>query len=292
MKKDNEMLEPLFEAGNIGEVVLLTHDGLCHTDDVFTGALLELTLNSLGKTVKFVRTRDLPENLADTIVFDVGGGSLDHHSPLPEVIDRGRPLSSLGKTWRFYKKEFIDILNIDEIGWNEVDKNFIFGIDSTDNTGIMNSLSFLLNCKRGDLDEVYRASGSKFGEAADQAFLDLVETARRDCWPTILNSLRRAKKQREIFKSLPIIDLGGKRFRFSSTGWVDSRGLPPSEMADGFIWPNEEKEGQWKIRPYGWYLRNDVNFPELIFVHSGRWVGEIKGDISLFTKLFPEEKAE
>lgn len=290
MKKDNEMLEPLFEEGNVNEVILLTHDGLCHTDDVFTGALLSTLIESLGKKVRFVRTRNFPEDLADTIVFDVGGGSLDHHSPLPEVVEGGRPLSSLGKAWRFYKQEIMSILRIDEIGWKEIDKAFIAGIDATDNSGVMNPLSFLLNCERGDLLEKYTVSGSTLSESSDQSYLDLVETASRDCWTPILNSARRARDQREKFKALSTIELGGKKFKLSATGWVDSRGLPTEDLLDGFIW--SEKPGQWKIRPCGWLLRDDIQFPELIFVHRGRWVGEIKGDISLLTKLFPEEKAE
>ena len=57
---------------------LFTHNGLFHADDVFAAAMLSL----LSDDVNIVRggDDDVPEDKENWIIFDIGGGELDHHT--------------------------------------------------------------------------------------------------------------------------------------------------------------------------------------------------------------------
>ena len=57
---------------------IYTHNGLFHADDVFAAAMLSLITEDINIV------RDGEENIPegdDWIVFDIGGGHLDHHTP-------------------------------------------------------------------------------------------------------------------------------------------------------------------------------------------------------------------
>ena len=57
---------------------IYTHNGLFHADDVFATAMLSLIAEDI--TVKRGGEEDIPKG-DDWIVFDIGGGRLDHHTP-------------------------------------------------------------------------------------------------------------------------------------------------------------------------------------------------------------------
>ena len=58
---------------------LYTHDGLFHADDVFATALLSLMAEEIHVTRG--SDLDLPADDGSWIIFDIGGGELDHHTP-------------------------------------------------------------------------------------------------------------------------------------------------------------------------------------------------------------------
>lgn len=106
---------------------IVTHDGVFHADDVFSGALCRL----IWPGAAIVRTRkpDLISNAE--LAFDVGGGAYDHHQPGGNgVRPNGVPYASFGLLWCAY-------------GWSvcgdnheiavEVDRGLVQAIDAHDN---------------------------------------------------------------------------------------------------------------------------------------------------------------
>lgn len=118
---------------------LYTHDGIFHADDVFAAALLSL----INENIKVTRGPDteVPEG-NDWIVFDIGGGELDHHLPENKEAngfhpDTEIPYASCGLVWKKYYKEVLKSQNCPEnyydIVYRRLEKSLIIGIDAADN---------------------------------------------------------------------------------------------------------------------------------------------------------------
>ncbi len=119
---------------------LYTHDGLFHADDVFASALLSL----MAEDVHIVRGSDLeiPEEKDKWIIFDIGGGELDHHTPENKENNgvhpgTGIPYASCGLIWKKYYREILEAQNCPEryteIVFSRLDTSLIQGIDAEDN---------------------------------------------------------------------------------------------------------------------------------------------------------------
>ncbi len=119
---------------------LYTHDGLFHADDVFASALLSL----MAEDVHIVRGNDLeiPEDTDKWIIFDIGGGELDHHTPENKENNgvhpgTGIPYASCGLIWKKYYREILEAQNCPEryieIVFSRLDTSLIQGIDAEDN---------------------------------------------------------------------------------------------------------------------------------------------------------------
>ena len=118
-------------------MILATHDGVFHPDDVFAYAILKL---ALGNDHILKRTRNISIlNQAD-ISWDVGGGKYDHHftNGKPYRDNSDIPYSSAGLIWRDYGIQVIKILvpNLEpyyDSIWENLDKNLFKIIDILDN---------------------------------------------------------------------------------------------------------------------------------------------------------------
>ncbi len=119
---------------------LYTHDGLFHADDVFASALLSL----MADDVHIIRGSDLeiPEDTDKWIIFDIGGGELDHHTPENKENNgvhpgTGIPYASCGLIWKKYYREILEAQNCPEryteIVFSRLDTSLIQGIDAEDN---------------------------------------------------------------------------------------------------------------------------------------------------------------
>lgn len=119
---------------------LYTHDGLFHADDVFATALLSL----MAKDIKVTRGPDteIPKDTSDWIVFDIGGGELDHHSPENKEANGTHPNSSIpyaacGLVWKKYYSEILEAQDCPEEYYEKVytrlENSLIMGIDAFDN---------------------------------------------------------------------------------------------------------------------------------------------------------------
>ena len=113
-------------------MIIATHNGKFHADDVFGVALL----TQLFPGSEIVRTRD-PEVLAQAdIVLDVGGTydvaarRFDHHQLTSGARPSGILFSAFGLLWQHYGLEYCAG---DERVWGKIDRRLVTAIDAVDN---------------------------------------------------------------------------------------------------------------------------------------------------------------
>lgn len=113
-------------------MIIATHDGKFHADDVFGVALL----TSLHPDAEVVRTRD-PERLAQAdVVLDVGGIydvrtlRFDHHQKSSGARPSGILYSAFGLLWQHYGLEYC---GGDERVHGKIDRRLVTAIDAVDN---------------------------------------------------------------------------------------------------------------------------------------------------------------
>ncbi len=119
---------------------LYTHDGQFHADEVFATAMFSL----MAEEINVVRggDADIPENRDEWIVYDIGGGELDHHTPENKEANGTHPgtdipYAACGLVWRKYGPEILEALDCDENCVERVmtrlERTLILGIDAKDN---------------------------------------------------------------------------------------------------------------------------------------------------------------
>lgn len=119
---------------------LYTHNGLFHADDVFATALLSL----MCETYEVVRggEENLPADSSDWIIFDIGGGELDHHTPECREANGTHPNTNVpyaacGLVWKKYHREILEAENCprEYIGtvYSRIENSLVLGIDASDN---------------------------------------------------------------------------------------------------------------------------------------------------------------
>ena len=97
----------------MSEVNIVTHNGICHSDETLAVAVLMLYFNKKGiEEIKVIRTREITEVPEDSIVVDVFGGELDHHQMAPVYEGRQRA--------RFHRKSM-------EVGQSRICRGVQFG---------------------------------------------------------------------------------------------------------------------------------------------------------------------
>lgn len=113
-------------------MIIATHNGKFHADDVFGVALL----TQLFPDSEVVRSRD-PEVLGRAdIVLDVGGTydvaarRFDHHQLTSGARPSGILFSAFGLLWQHYGLEYCDG---DERVWGKIDRRLVTAIDAVDN---------------------------------------------------------------------------------------------------------------------------------------------------------------
>ena len=150
---------------------LYTHDGLFHADDVFATALLSF----MAEEINVVRGGDLdiPEDKDKWIIFDIGGGELDHHTPQNKENNgtypgTDIPYAACGLVWKKYYKNILTELDCPERYMESVfqrlDTSLIQGIDAEDNaySAINEILSIIPNIPDNQKQQISFASKTSF----------------------------------------------------------------------------------------------------------------------------------
>ncbi len=150
---------------------LYTHDGIFHADDVFATALLSMMADDIAVT----RGPDtnLPEDKSNWIIYDVGGGELDHHSPENKINngthpDTDIPYAACGLVWKKYYREILEAQSCPEeyydLVYTRLESSLILGIDAADNgyNPIMSTLDQIPNISEDDRKELLYESNIAF----------------------------------------------------------------------------------------------------------------------------------
>lgn len=122
-------------------IQVVTHDGIFHCDDVFATAILQLTFaNVVVKRGRIKPDEHWNDNI--DVIFDVGGKYdgdrfFDHHQgDLAARPVSGVPYSSAGLIWKHFGYWTLRTMNVPEKFieriWEEIDKDYIQGIDAVD----------------------------------------------------------------------------------------------------------------------------------------------------------------
>lgn len=115
-------------------ILVATHDGPFHADDVFAVATIKIWAEQNGKRIKVIRTRDKEKLAKADFVVDVGGeydperNRFDHHQNGAPVRDNGIPYAAVGLVWKHYGEK---ICGNKEVA-DRVEKSLILSIDAKD----------------------------------------------------------------------------------------------------------------------------------------------------------------
>lgn len=122
---------------NVKEANCITHGGVFHADEVFATIILEDVLDT---DITVARVLNVPENVEDAIIYDIGGGDLDHHQRGGNGERKnGVPYASCGLVWNnFASNKYSE----DEIDY--IDKLLIQTIDANDN-GTIPKIDYCVN---------------------------------------------------------------------------------------------------------------------------------------------------
>ena len=89
----------------------ITHNGVFHSDDTFSYALLKMykkNVLKMNEELKVIRTRNIPEDFKGAI-FDVNRGIFDHHNEKEKSAFREDEVqySSVGILWNLIGEDLI-----------------------------------------------------------------------------------------------------------------------------------------------------------------------------------------
>lgn len=128
---------------NINEATAITHAGRFHADEVFASVILSKVIDNLV----IARVSEVPENVDDKILYDIGGGKFDHHQLGGNgQREDGILYSSCGLIWKEYGKLFLEKRNYsnEKELFEVIDKDLIEYIDANDN-GIFSNIDTSYN---------------------------------------------------------------------------------------------------------------------------------------------------
>lgn len=116
---------------NIKEANLITHSSTFHPDDVFSTVFLSKIIdNPVVCRVNYV-PEDINEN---SIVYDIGFGSYDHHGPDAKWRNEKIKYCSFGLLWQQFGKDYLKTISEDYATlWQEIDEKLVMQIDGIDN---------------------------------------------------------------------------------------------------------------------------------------------------------------
>lgn len=172
-------------------LIVATHDGTFHADDVFAFAILTA---ATGGTLELVRSRDAQRLEAADVVFDVGGSfdparrRYDHHMRERPLRPGGEPYSSAGMVWRDFGEAAIRTLLPQVVPeavagiWAMVDQGLIRDVDLMDNGEMIPTpghFSTLVEAFNPTFAEACGDEAAAFREAAQLAGRVLARTCAR-----------------------------------------------------------------------------------------------------------------
>lgn len=282
-------------------LIITTHDGTFHPDDVFACATLSLVFND--REIEIERSREQWNIDRADIVVDVGGnydpakGRFDHHQiGGAGVRDNGIPYASFGLVW----KEYGHMLMGSESAAKIIDEQLVQGIDGADN-GVIDkvatrgvyvySIIDMLIAFRPTWQEE-KTSTEAFMEAVNAAVAILTRIIAHTKSYTEAQSLIEQAYQTSVDKQ--IIDIG-----YEYPGWYEVMSRHPEPLfvvyqrEDGNFSAKGVRKNplEFKIRrefPESWAGLRDRQLQEMtgvhdaIFCHTNRFIVVARSKESIF----------
>lgn len=265
----------------------LTHDGKFHADDVLATVIL-----SKLKKITLYRTSRIPPNLKkDVIIFDIGGGELDHHQKGGNgARENGVPYAAAGLVWKKYGMQICRNTPDPEFVWNLIDRDIIQGVDASDNGACPKtdyparamSLSRIVASFKPtwdsdkDFDEAFMEAFSFVKQVFDNVFAHAVAKAKAK---PRLNELIQSSKNEQILVLKQY--LPWKEFIFDSENQIKFVVYPSNR--GGYNWHGVPMfpgsfESKTKV-PTSWKglkrneLRRLTKVPTATFCHAQGFIG-------------------
>lgn len=181
----NVFMDNILKLPRDRKIILVTHSGSFHTDEIFASVILDQILSKEGYQFEILRTRDEDIINSADIVYDVGKIynseklRFDHHQNDTTLIRDGIPYSSFGLIW----KEFGMILcNQNRNVWVEIDNRLAKPIDAADN-GIetyKKVINGLLPVTLYDMTSIFNESWKEVDyDKQDILFFEFLEIAKK-----------------------------------------------------------------------------------------------------------------
>ncbi len=132
-----------FLESSFDQLIVGTHSGIFHSDDVIAVALF--CINNHDNAIHVVRSRDFKELSKCSLLVDVGAGKYAHHQIGGNGCrDNGIPYASAGLYWKYHGKEIVEKLAINILKitlskseiysiFSSLDYSIIQEIDKSDN---------------------------------------------------------------------------------------------------------------------------------------------------------------
>jgi len=241
------------------KIILKTHDGVFHADDVMSTALLEIFLERLFSKNKdeivVIRSRaPIPEESEDSpfpvIIYDTGNGKFDHHfQGFSTKHDSGVLMSSLGLLWANLGFDICHHMIADGLAdsiaeaaaakaYNKVEKDFVEPIDLTDNFGQKsnpNTVSWLISSANNSVPK---------GDAQEEAFINVVNMMKELLSSAISRSARNAVSEVEASN---IADASKDDYVVLEEGKFISAALFDGTHVKYVIAAAPDKSGNWNL---------------------------------------------
>lgn len=273
------------------KIVIVTHDGSFHTDDVFACATLSLVFKD--REVHLVRTRDEVVISRADIVVDVGGiydpkiGRFDHHQPGGAGTRQNTiPYASFGLVW----KEYGHMLAGSVAASEHIDEWLVQCIDGPDNAvGNDVSKNLFYTFSIGDVITAERPTWEE-SFSSDEGFMNAVRIAMHILSRAVvqttsyLGAIEKLEEAYEAAANKKIVEIG-KEY----PGWYETMAKYPEPLYVVY----EREDGKWSVKavrknpaefparkmfPETWAgLRDQAlaaasGVPDAVFCHNGRFI--------------------
>jgi uncharacterized UPF0160 family protein len=244
-------------------MIIATHDGPFHADDVFGYVLLK----NVYPAADFIRTRDTDKLAKADIVFDVGGVQdsiakrFDHHLLSAAKRPNGVIYSAFGLLWNEYGLQYCEG-NRDV--HRRIDKELVESIDADDNGQIIDTRTDLKTF-RPTLDELVRSFNPVGNENFDEQFTKVSHIAEQILKEFKKTTLLRLSIEKSVIKSF---ELSSNKSFISIDHYIPVHDL--RDMPDQLLYIIcQEKPGRWLLCA----VQNNKSFDSLRKPLPHSWAG-------------------
>lgn len=276
---------------NKKKVMIVTHDGAFHSDDIFACATLGLSLDAEGREYRIIRTREYNKiDFADIVVdvggvYDAGQNRFDHHQEGGAgTRDNDVPYAALGLVWKSYGEKICKNKEVSDL----IEERLVQAVDANDNgIDLFNLKTEVSPYCIQNMFYVFRPSYTEEPDY-DTPFLKLVDFAKE-----ILK--REIKKTSDTVNARDMVKhayLNAEDKRIvcleQSYPWMDT--ILNYENTIFVVYP---KAGTWRVEgvrknkdsfetrkpmPTKWAGKRDLELiketgvKDAVFCHNGRWL--------------------